>query len=129
MKSRKEKSPLKKKEIALLEAPADASLWFVGLIVIPEPKFAAQSMEFTTWFKPCGLESVTQKKSGNKFKGICQRKVWVLLVREEGIRCPGGNQQMSATSLCIKDYFTTLLVKNNHWFVCNFLCANGGLQT
>lgn len=32
---------------------------------------------------------------------------------------------MSDPGMCIKDHFTTLLMKNKNWFVFNVLCTNG----
>lgn len=54
------------------------------------------------------------QKAGNEVKRMNQRKVWVLLVREVGIRFWGGNQQVSAIGLCIEDLFTALLMQSNH---------------
>jgi len=49
MKSREEKSSIKKRGTFLSWEPQQMPpLWFIGLIIIPEPKFAGQSIEFAT---------------------------------------------------------------------------------
>ena len=57
-------APPQSRGTALLAAPVNTALWSIDLI-IPELKSAAQSMEFTTWFKQCGFsEPEAQKKPG-----------------------------------------------------------------